>query len=151
MNEGIRFRAAKRDDVPAIIAMLADDELGRGRETADDMTPYLAAFDAMEAEGGNCIIVADEKGVVVGCYQLTFITGLSLRAARRALIEGVRVAASHRGRRLGEAMMADAETRAKEAGCRLIQLTTNKTRIDAHRFYDRLGFSASHIGYKKTL
>ena len=151
MNDGVGFRPAVRGDVAAVVAMLADDALGRDRESADDMTPYLAAFDAMEAEGGNRVIVAEAGGEIIGCYQLTFITGLSLRAARRALIEGVRVAAGHRGQGLGEAMMADAEARARAAGCRLMQLTTNKTRADAHRFYDRLGFSASHIGYKKSL
>lgn len=144
------FRTARREDVPAVVAMLADDMLGRDRETAisDD---YLAAFDAMQAEGNNHLIVGEAEGQVVACYQITFISGLSLSAARRAQIEGVRVAASHRGRQIGEALIGDAESRARAAGCSLMQFTTNKSRDDAHRFYDRMGFTPSHIGYKKPL
>ncbi|MDO5632399.1 MAG: GNAT family N-acetyltransferase [Paracoccus sp. (in: a-proteobacteria)] len=144
------WRQATRADIPAVAAMLADDMLGRARESAD-LAPYLAAFDAMRAEGANHLIVAEEAGQVIACYQITFISGLSLTAARRAQIEAVRVARSHRGQGVGEAMMADAEARARAAGCRLIQFTTNKARVDAHRFYDRMGFTASHIGYKKAL
>lgn len=144
------WREATRADVPAIVALLADDFLGQGRESLD-MTPYLAAFDAMAAEGTNRLIVGEDRGAVIACYQLTYISGLSLTAARRALLEGVRVAAAHRGQGIGEAMMTDAETRARDAGCSLMQFTTNKARSDAHRFYDRMGFTPSHIGYKKPL
>lgn len=146
----IRWREAGREDVPAIVALLADDMLGKARE-GTELAPYLAAFDAMKSEGGNQIFVGDDGGLVMACYQLTFISGLSLTAARRALLEGVRVAASHRGQGVGEAMMQDAETRARAAGCTLMQFTTNKARTDAHRFYDRMGFTPSHIGYKKPL
>lgn len=144
------WREATRVDVPAVVALLADDVLGQGRESAD-LAPYLAAFDAMQDEGGNRLIVAEQDGRVVACYQLTLISGLSLTAARRAQVEGVRVAADLRGRGLGAALMADAEARARAAGCQLIQLTTNATRTDAHRFYARLGFTPSHIGFKKPL
>ena len=144
------WREATRVDVPAVVALLADDVLGHGRESAD-LAPYLAAFDAMQDEGGNRLIVAEQDGRVVACYQLTLISGLSLTATRRAQVEGVRVAADLRGRGLGAALMADAEARARAAGCQLIQLTTNATRTDAHRFYARLGFTPSHIGFKKTL
>lgn len=144
------FRPAVRADVSAVIALLADDMLGQGRESADP-APYLAAFDAMQAEGANHLIVGTIGADIVACYQITFISGLSLSAARRAQIEGVRVAASHRGRGIGEALIRDAEARARAADCTLIQFTTNRSRADAHRFYDRLGFTASHIGYKKSL
>lgn len=144
------WREATRVDVPAVVALLADDVLGHGRESAD-LAPYLAAFDAMQEEGGNRLIVAEQDGRVVACYQLTLISVLSLTAARRAQVEGVRVAADLRGRGLGAALMADAEARARAAGCQLIQLTTNATRTDAHRFYARLGFTPSHIGFKKPL
>lgn len=144
------FRTATHDDVADIVAMLADDMLGKARETAP-LHRYLTAFDQIEAEGNSLIIVGELSGQIVACYQLTIISGLSLSAARRALLEGVRVAASHRGQKIGRALMADAELRARGAGCSLMQLTTNKSRIDAHRFYDRLGFTPSHIGYKKTL
>ena len=124
--------------------------LGQGREIADP-APYLAAFDAMQAEGANHLIVGTVSADIVACYQITFISGLSLSAARRAQIEGVRVASSRRGQRIGEALIRDAEARARAAHCTLIQFTTNRSRAEAHRFYDRLGFTASHIGYKKSL
>ncbi|HRM76225.1 MAG TPA: GNAT family N-acetyltransferase [Paracoccus sp. (in: a-proteobacteria)] len=144
------FRPAGRADVSAVIALLADDMLGQGRESADPAR-YLAAFDAMQAEGANHLIVGTIGTDIVACYQITFISGLSLSAARRAQIEGVRVASSRRGEGIGEALIRDAETRARAARCTLIQFTTNRSRTEAHRFYDRLGFTASHIGYKKSL
>ena len=144
------FREARAGDVPAIVALLTDDALGRQRETGD-MAPYLAAFDAMRDEPANRLIVGEAETRVVACYQLTAITGLSLRATRRALIEGVRVAEDLRGQRIGEALMRDAEDRARQMGCGMMQLTTNAVRKDAHRFYARLGFTASHIGFKRDL
>jgi GNAT superfamily N-acetyltransferase len=144
------FRLANRDDVPAVVALLADDILGQAREQSP-LDAYLAAFDAMQAEGQNHLVVGEVSGQIAACYQITFISGLSLSAARRAHIEAVRVAASQRGHRIGEALIRDAEARARDAGCSLMQFTTNKSRGDAHRFYDRLGFTPSHIGYKKSL
>lgn len=144
------FRPATSEDVPAVVVLLSDDVLGRTRETGDT-TKYAAAFAAMQSEGQNHIIVAEAGGDIVACYQITFISGLSLSAARRAQIEGVRVAASHRGQGLGKVLIDDAEARARAAGCALMQFTTNKSRDDAHRFYDRMGFTPSHIGYKKPL
>ncbi|MFH5776110.1 GNAT family N-acetyltransferase [Paracoccus sp. NGMCC 1.201697] len=146
----VNFRPASRDDVAAVVALLADDMLGKGRE-GTDLAPYLAAFDAMQDEGANLLVVGTVGDTVVACYQITFISGLSLTATRRAQIEGVRVAGHLRGQRIGEALIADAEARARAAGCTLMQFTTNKSRAQAHRFYDRLGFTPSHIGYKKSL
>ncbi|TDK41415.1 GNAT family N-acetyltransferase [Antarcticimicrobium luteum] len=147
----IRFREGGREDVAAVVALMADDMLGKGRETAG-MDRYLAAFDAMQREGANKLIVGeDDSGAVVATYQLTFISGLSLSATRRAQVEGVRVADHLRGQGLGAQMFADVERRAREAGCGLIQLTMNKSRTDSHRFYERLGFTASHIGFKRYL
>ncbi|GGF65110.1 N-acetyltransferase [Paracoccus acridae] len=146
----VRFRAAKRDEVPAVVAMLADDVFGKGREKAD-MRPYLAAFDAMQAQTGNHLVVGLLDDRIIACYQIVFLPGLSVAAALRAQIEGVRVASDLRGQGIGAQLMADAEARARAAGCTQMQLTTNRARTDAHRFYDRLGFTPSHIGYKKTL
>lgn len=150
MNNDLFFRPAIRTDVPAIIDMLADDMLGKSREIAS-LDQYLAAFDTMQSESHNTIYVGILNNQIVACYQLTIINGLSLSAARRAVLEGVRVDADHRGQNIGQALMADAEHHARGAGCSLIQFTTNKSRTDAHRFYDRLGFTPSHIGYKKSL
>lgn len=146
----IRFRPAAEQDLSAVVTLLADDVLGAGRERRMDDT-YLAAFRQMGAEGNNHLIVGETDGGIVATYQITFISGLSLKAARRALVESVRVARAQRGRGIGAALMADAEARARAAGCTLMQLTTNKSRTDAHRFYERLGFTASHIGYKRDL
>ncbi|WP_284165049.1 GNAT family N-acetyltransferase [Frigidibacter sp. SD6-1] len=146
----IRFRPATEPDVPAIIALLSDDILGRARERAEDEA-YLTAFRAMQADGNNHLIVGEEDGRILATYQITYISGLSLKAARRAQVESVRVASDLRGKGIGAALMADAEARARHAGCTLMQLTTNKARTDAHRFYGRLGFTPSHIGYKRDL
>lgn len=146
----IRWREALRADVPAIVALLRDDALGAARESGD-MADYLAAFDAMSYEYGNALIVGEVDGRVVATYQLTFITGLSRRASRRAQIESVRVTAKLRSEGVGGALMRDAEMRATHAGCTLIQLTSDKTREDAQRFYEKAGYTASHIGFKKSL
>ncbi|MCB2137473.1 MAG: GNAT family N-acetyltransferase [Rhodobacteraceae bacterium] len=146
----IRFREATREDVPAVVALLTDDALGATRE-GDDIAGYLEAFDRMQTEGGNTLIVGEEGGMIVATYQLTFISGLSLRASRRAQVESVRVATALRGQGIGEAMFADADARARAAGCRLMQLTMNASRKDARRFYERLGFTPSHIGFKREL
>jgi GNAT superfamily N-acetyltransferase len=146
----IRWRDAKREDVPAIVALLREDALGAARETGD-MEAYLAAFDAMSYEYGNDLIVGEADGRVVATYQLTFITGLSLRASRRAQVESVRVTAKLRSEGVGAALMRDAEMRAVHAGCSLMQLTSDKTREDALRFYESAGFTPSHIGFKRKL
>lgn len=146
----IRFRNATRDDVEAVVRLLGDDTLGADREQPD-LSPYHGAFDAMMAEGNNHLIVGEDQGQIIATYQITFISGLSLRATRRAQIESVRVASEWRDQGIGTLMMADAEGRARRAGCTLIQLTTNRARQKAHDFYERLGFTPSHIGFKREL
>ncbi len=145
-----RFRAAVRADVAAVVELLRDDGMGASRETGDP-DAYLAAFDAMEAAPDNHLIVGEDQGRIVATYQITFITGLSLAATRRAQIEGVRVASARRGHGLGHALMLDAETRARAAGCSLMQLTSNAQRTKALAFYEALGFTASHTGFKRKL
>ncbi|GGE20283.1 Ribosomal protein S18 acetylase RimI [Gemmobacter megaterium] len=146
----IIWRLAKRDDVPQVLALLTDDDLGARRES-EDPRPYFAAFDAMTAEGNNHLIVGEQDGVIIATYQLTFISGLSLRASRRAQVESVRVASTLRSAGIGSLLMADAEARARAAGCGLIQLTTNRDRLRAHAFYERQGYAPSHLGFKKPL
>ena len=146
----MRFRDASRADVPAIVAMLADDSLGQGREGAD-LAPYLAAFDQIAANPSHQLIVAEESGRVIATCQLTILSGLSRQGARRALVEAVRVTADLRGRGIGAALMEECEARARAAGCGMIQLTTDRSRHDAHRFYERLGYQPSHVGMKKPL
>jgi GNAT superfamily N-acetyltransferase len=148
------FRRANYEDVPAIVALLADDILGASRESAgDEWVPpaYLQAFGEIEADPNQLLCVAEIDGEIVGTLQLTFIPGLARRGVKRGLIEAVRVARTFRGRKIGDAMFAWAIDQCRERDCGLIQLTTDKARPDAHRFYDRLGFEATHIGYKLAL
>ncbi len=149
----LTFRPARRDDLPAIIALLSDDGLGRGREDAAHplRAEYVEAFAAIEADPNNLQLVAEDEGVVVGTLQITFIRGLTRLGATRGLIEGVRVARARRGAKIGEAMMAEAISLCRSRGCALVQLTTDKRRTNAHRFYARLGFEATHEGFKLAL
>lgn len=146
-------REATADDVAAIVALLADDALGAERECAQSPLPpaYHQAFDAIAADANNELIVADDGGEIVGVLQLTFIPYLTHQGSWRALIEGVRVAASRRGSGLGQQLFEWAIERARTRGCRMVQLTTDKRRPDALRFYERLGFVASHEGMKLQL
>ncbi|MEV0230890.1 GNAT family N-acetyltransferase [Nonomuraea sp. NPDC050786] len=145
------FRAARKEDVPAIVAMLADDHLGATREGDPDDERYLAAFERVDANPYDELIVAEQDGEVVGTMQLTYLAGLSRLGAERCQIEAVRVAAATRGQGLGRRMIQWAVDRARERGCAIVQLTSDKSRTDAHRFYDNLGFTASHVGYKLSL
>jgi ribosomal protein S18 acetylase RimI-like enzyme len=146
----IVFRRATAADVPAIVALLADDVLGAAREAPGDPA-YDAAFAAIDASPNELLAVAERDGRVVGCLQITFLPGLSHRGAWRGQIEGVRIAAGERGSGLGRRMLAWAVEQCRARGCRMVQLTTNKTRTDARRFYESLGFRASHEGMKLDL
>ncbi|KIC50891.1 GNAT family N-acetyltransferase [Tateyamaria sp. ANG-S1] len=146
----VTFRNATEADVPAILSLLMDDKLGATRESTQ-ADAYLPTFREIEADPNNTVIVGELAGDVIATYHLTFIAGLSLSATRRAQIEGVRVASHLRGQSIGEAMFADAEKRSRAACCKLMQLTMNKGRTDSARFYERLGFTPSHIGYKRDL
>ncbi|MFI7574775.1 GNAT family N-acetyltransferase [Micromonospora sp. NPDC049497] len=145
------FRAAVRSDLPAVLALLADDALGRSREVGEVDAAYERAFDDITADPRNDLVVTEAGGAVVGCMQLTYIPGLSRHGAERQLIEAVRVRSDQRGRGLGREMITWAVDRARERGCGLVQLTTDKSRHDAHRFYLGLGFVASHEGMKLHL
>ncbi len=140
--------------MPSVVRLLVDDPLGATREQPSlksDLSPYLDAFNAIDGDPRQLLVVAANGTEVVATMQLTFIPGLSRRGALRAQIEAVRVAPGQRSRGLGAAMMGWAVEEARERGCAVVQLTTDKSRVDAHRFYDRLGFVASHEGYKLAL
>ncbi|MEV0385950.1 GNAT family N-acetyltransferase [Nonomuraea sp. NPDC050643] len=145
------FRQARREDVPAIVAMLADDHLGAAREGDPGDERYLAAFARIDADPYDELIVAEHDGKVVGTMQLTYLAGLSRLGAERCQIEAVRVSAAARGQGLGRKMITWAIGRARARGCAMVQLTSDRSRTDAHRFYDSLGFTDSHVGYKLTL
>jgi GNAT superfamily N-acetyltransferase len=147
----LRIRKATEADVPAIVALLADDPLGAGRESPDDLTPYLRAFAAIEADANQLLVVAERDGRTVGTLQLSLLPGLARRGAARGQIEAVRVARDERGSGLGAALMEWAIDEARERGCQLMQLTSDVSRPDAHRFYERLGFVPSHVGFKLNL
>jgi ribosomal protein S18 acetylase RimI-like enzyme len=145
----VKIRPAQSDDVATIVAMLADDALGRGRERIEDPLPpcYLQAFEKVERDPNIQLVAAEgEGGEVIGCLQLSILPGLSSQGASRGLIEDVRVASHYRGRGIGEQLVQWAVAEARSKGCRLVELLTHNTRIDAQRFYKRLGFAASHVG-----
>ncbi len=147
--DSISIRLARRDDVTAIVAMLADDHLGRSRERLDDPLPdaYFAAFDLVARNPDLTLVVAeDREGRVVGCLQLAILPGLSSQGGSRGLLEDVRVASDCRSRGIGEQLVQWAVAEAKNRGCNLVELLTHQSRVDAQRFYKRLGFAASHVG-----
>ena len=153
----LTFREGREADLPAAVALLADDVLGRAREDAS--TPldpaYVRAFREMQAQGGNRLILAEaEDGGTrrtVGCLQFVVLPGISLKGSRRAQVEGVRVASDLRGSGLGRRLFEHAIELARAEGCGLLQLTADASRADTHRFYESLGFTASHLGFKLKL
>ncbi|MDX3576512.1 MULTISPECIES: GNAT family N-acetyltransferase [unclassified Streptomyces] len=147
----LEIRAAVAEDVPAIVCMLADDPLGAQRESPEDLGPYLAALERLTADPNQRLVVAVREGRVVGTLQLTIVPGLSRRGATRSIIEGVRVHADERGSGLGTRFIEWAIEESRKENCQLVQLTSDVTRTDAHRFYERLGFTASHVGFKLQL
>ncbi|MGQ4359713.1 GNAT family N-acetyltransferase [Streptomyces sp. SAS_272] len=147
----LEIRAAVAEDVPAIVGMLADDPLGAQRESPDDLGPYLAALERLTADPNQRLVVAVREGRVVGTLQLTIVPGLSRRGATRSIIEGVRVHADERGSGLGTRFIEWAIEESRRENCQLVQLTSDNTRTDAHRFYERLGFTATHVGFKLQL
>jgi GNAT superfamily N-acetyltransferase len=151
----MKFRLAERADVPAILQLLADDDISRSRGfgvVPDEIDAATwRAFEAIDADVNNELIVGDDGGEVVATCQLTFTPGLSRGGAWRMTIEAVRVRADRRGGGIGKQLMMYAMQRARDRGCRLVQLTTDKRRAGAHRFYAALGFVASHEGMKLTL
>ncbi|WP_019632164.1 GNAT family N-acetyltransferase [Actinomadura atramentaria] len=147
------FREATRDDLPAIVHLLADDPLGATRESPGEVIPdaYFAAFAAIERDPNNHQIVAELDGEVAGTFQLTYIPSLTYTGGERAQIEGVRVAAEQRGHGVGQIMIGWAIEQARARGCRVVQLTTDRQRPQTIRFYQKIGFRPSHMGMKYHL
>jgi GNAT superfamily N-acetyltransferase len=145
------LRRARKGDLPRILALLADDQLGAIRENAEDLAPYEQAFDAIDGDPAHLLVVGELGEEVVATFQLSYIPGLSRQGSWRAQIEAVRVSDALRGQGVGALMMQWAIDQARDRGCSLMQLTTDKSRVAAHRFYERLGFVASHEGMKLTL
>lgn len=151
----ITFRTAQLSDLPAIVALLADDPLGVSREASGEGASldvrYIAAFEAIEADKNQQLVVATDGQQILGTLQLSFIPGIARSGAWRGQIEAVRIAAPLRGSGVGQLMVDWAIAQCRARGCQIVQLTTDKRRPDAHRFYERLGFVASHEGYKLAL
>ncbi|BCW60682.1 GNAT family N-acetyltransferase [Arthrobacter sp. StoSoilB20] len=145
------LRRAHKGDLPRILELLVDDQLGATRENTEDPVPYQQAFDAIDADPAHLLVVGELAGEVVATFQLSYLPGLSRKGSWRAQIEAVRVADALRGQGVGALMIQWAVDQAQERGCSLVQLTTDKSRVAAHRFYERLGFVASHEGMKLTL
>ena len=149
--DALTFREAEPEDLEAIVSMLSDDALGRGREDASDLSSYRAAFDDIYSDPNNVLLVACLGARVVGTLQLTFTPSLSYQGGWRATIESVRTEAALRGQGIGAALVNHAIERARARSCVLMQLSSHASRVDARRFYERLGFEASHIGMKRFL
>jgi GNAT superfamily N-acetyltransferase len=147
-----RIRPARREDLPRIVELLADDDLGRGREhPGDDLSPYAEAFRDIDEDPRNELIVVEAAGEVIATLQLTFIPSSTHTGGERAQVEGVRVAAGSRSTGVGRQLLDWAISRAEKRGCKMVQLTTDKRRADARRFYESLGFGATHEGMKLKL
>ena len=148
----VTFRPARSGDLATVIALLADDKLGVNRESLEGSSQaYEQAFAEIDGDPNNMIYVAEDDGLVIGCLQVTFIANLTFKGGRRALIEAVRIVDSHQGQGLGQRLMEHAIDLARERDCRIVQLTSNKERDDAIRFYEQLGFQPSHVGFKLYL
>jgi GNAT superfamily N-acetyltransferase len=149
----IRFRLAKRADLPSIVRLLADDKLGSQRERYEDPLPdvYYSAFEQIENDPNHELIVAERNGEVIGTLHLMFLPSISSQGRLRAQIESVRVDKEFQNQGIGSALMQWSMQRAKQRGAHVVQLTTHNTRVDAHRFYERLGFHGSHLGMKVNL
>jgi GNAT superfamily N-acetyltransferase len=147
----VEIRHATRADIPAIVGMLADDPLGAQRETPGDLTPYYEAFDRLADNPHQHLMIAFRDGKPAGTLQLSIAQGLSRRGASRAVIEAVRIHRDMRGEGLGTELVKWAISRSRELGASLVQLTSDNSREDAHRFYERLGFVRSHTGFKLPL
>ncbi|MFJ7218405.1 GNAT family N-acetyltransferase [Amycolatopsis sp. NPDC098790] len=145
------IRRARRDDIGAIVRMLADDQLGATRDDPDDLEPYQRAFADIDADPNQFLAVVTFNDETVGTLQLTIIPGLARRGALRGQIEAVRIHTDHRGSGLGANLVRWAIDESRRRGCALVQLTSDVARTDAHRFYERLGFVASHTGFKLKL
>ncbi len=144
------FRDALPDDIPYIVSLLADDPLGAQRERLGD-PGYLEALKAIDADPTTRFLVADDEGIVVGCMQISILPGLARRGALRAQFESVRIAGSQRRMGLGALMVAEGVRLARQAGCALVELASDQTRTDAHRFWERQGFKPTHVGMKLLL
>lgn len=153
MSQDVIFRNARRADVPAIVRMLADDDLGSQREKYQEPLPesYLAAFEQLDRDDNHELIVAELHGEVIGTLHLMFLPSLSYQGGLRAQVESVRVDTKCQNQGIGSKMMKWAIERARERGAHIVQLTTHQTRTNAHRFYQRLGFTGSHLGMKLSL
>jgi GNAT superfamily N-acetyltransferase len=151
--KNIIFRRAKLEDLPKIVQMLADDFLGATREQYETPLPksYLKAFEEIEADKNNELIVAEKDGEIIGTLQITLTPSISFQGGKRATVESVRVDEKYRGQGVGQELMIWAINRAREENCFAVQLTTNAERQDAHRFYENLGFKGSHLGMKLYL
>ncbi len=150
-STAVTLREATVDDLAAIVDLLADDQLGTSRESTADLAPYRSAYDALAADPAHLLLVGADEDRVVATLQLSFIPGLARSGAWRAQIEAVRVHRDFRSQGLGAAIVEWSIEESRRRGCALVQLTTDKSRTDAHRFYERLGFRASHEGLKLRL
>lgn len=149
----IIFRIAMRADLPSIVRLLADDDLGRQRERYEERLPesYYSAYEEINQDPNHELIVVELSGELIGTLHLMFLPSISFQGGLRAQIESVRIDTQHQSQGIGSKMMKWAIERARARGAHIVQLTTHKSREDAHRFYERLGFKGTHLGMKLSL
>lgn len=147
----LSIRLARQTDLSTLIALYADDDIGQTREKAKSDPAYQSAFDAIDADPNHLLVVGEKDGVIAATLLLSFIPGLSRHGAWRAQIEAMRVARALRGQGLGRDLVNWAVEEARRRGCSLVQLTSDRRRSDAHRFYERAGFEPTHFGFKLSL
>lgn len=149
----VAFRPARREDLPAIVALLADDDINGHRESTTEplAAGYEAAFEAIQADANNVLFVGEIDSAIIATAQMTFVPTLVAQGATRAIVEGVRVSSRLRSQRIGEKLLAFCEDVARKRGCPALQLTTSMARVNAHRFYERIGYQHTHKGFKRAL
>ena len=152
-DQEVTFRLAERADLPSIVRLLAEDDLGSQREKPEEplSESYFVAFERINGDPNHELVVAEMNGEVIGTLHLMFLPSISYQGGLRAQVESVRVGRDFQSRGIGSRMMRWTMERAKERGAHLMQLTTHDSRKDAHRFYERLGFRGSHLGLKLNL
>ena len=152
-SQSVLFRRATGADLPSVVRMLADDELGSQRERVENPLPesYYAAFEQINKDPNHELIVAERNGEVIGTLHLMFLPSISFQGGLRAQVESVRIDRQFQNQGIGGEMMKWAMERARQRGAHVVQLTSHKSRLDAHRFYERLGFEGSHLGMKLSL
>ena len=150
-HQKLCIRPAQRSDLTALVELYSDDDIGVTREATEPDEVYQSAFDAIQADSNHILVVGEQDAKIVATLLISFLPGLSRHGAWRAQVEAMRVSRTSRGQGIGQALLDWSVVEARNHGCSLIQLTSDRSRTEAPRFYERAGFEPSHFGYKFSL